>query len=520
MYKALILLSFLVLIQPGTSRGQVTLDLIPKPQKIEVQDGVFELTPSTSIIASAHLNRVAKQLKGYLEPAIGHDIEIRTKSKKKEEIELRLEKNLGHLNDEGYVLEVESDKITLSAFHEKGLLSGVQTLRQMLPKQILREGTVSGVKWQIPCVSIIDKPRYRWRGLMLDFSRTYIPKEQIKKYIDVMSFYKMNVLHMHLTDDQGWRIEIEKYPELTQKASKFHSSYDEPPEMEGYYTKADLRELIQYASQRNIEILPEIEMPGHTAEVFSVYPHLTCKGDTFKIHPFFKGPGIHNEIFCAGNEATFEFLENVLHEVIDLFPSQYIHIGGDEAQKKHWEECPICQQRIIEESLKDTHELQSWFIRRIEKYLNSKGRKLIGWDEIMEGGLSSTSSVMYWRGWLNDVPAHVVQRGNDIIMSPTSHCYFDYKYENISTEKVYSFNPASLGVKKQYEKHILGVQANFWSHIDRTIPRIDRQLFPRLLALTEVGWTEYDQKNWPDFQLRLKKHLERLKIMGIYYFEE
>jgi len=377
---------------------------------------------------------------------------------------------------------------------------------------------VNGVAWELPCLSIEDNPRFKWRGLMLDCSRTFISKEEVKKYIEVLSFFKMNVLHMHLTDDQGWRIEIKKYPELTRIASRFHPSYNEPEEYQGFYSQEDMKEIIGFAADRNVEIVPEIEMPGHSYEVFAALPQLSCKGDTAIIHPWTRGAGIHNEIFCAGKDQTFVFLENILDEITTLFPSQYVHIGGDEAPKAHWKTCEKCQKRIKDLGLKDENELQSWFVKRIEKYLNSKGKKLIGWDEIMDGGLSKSATVMYWRSWDKSVAQKIPSIENDIVMTPTSHCYFDYTYEKISTEKMYAFNPVFNKNQPNDNKNILGVQANFWSHLDRTAPRIDRQLFPRLLALAEVGWTQNDRKDWGDFKARLDSKLKILDTMGIYYF--
>lgn len=514
------LLLIFVLTVSAPLSGQQILNIVPIPQKTELTNGVFKITPGTTVSTPEIFRERAKQLKWYLEPALGFDLAVVSKPEKNNCIVLKQDKNLANLGNEAYRLEISTDIITLAASHEKGIFWGIQTLRQLLPYQVLREAPVKGIKWEIPCLRIEDFPRFGWRGLMLDCSRTFISSDQVKKYIDVMSFFKMSVLHMHLTDDQGWRIEIKKYPELTKIAAKFHDSFEEPEEYEGYYSQDDIRELIEYAAQRNIEIVPEIEMPGHTTEVFAAFPNLSCKGDTAKIHPWFKGYGIHNEIFCAGNEETFEFLENVIDEVAAMFPSEYFHIGGDEAPKMHWKECPKCQKRIADEGLKDEDELQSWFVRRIEKYINSKGKKLIGWDEIMEGGLSKTATVMFWRGRMGDVPKKVAQQGNNMVMTPTTHCYFDYTYERIPSEKVYSFDPVPAEIADNNAGNVLGVQANFWSHIDRTPPRIDRQLFPRLVALSEIAWTNNDRKNWDDFKVRLQEKLKSLELLGIYYFKE
>ncbi len=492
------------------------IKIIPRPSKISVLNGTFELTNKTSVKACSDLLLQAEQLRTYLSPASGFILPVNKRITGGNLIELKLSDKLSSLGEEGYKLNITSKKVLISAYKSNGIFYGIQTLRQMLPDEILRKAIADNIKWIIPCVSIVDKPRFSWRGLMIDYSRTFWNKRVTEKYIDAMSYYKLNKLHMHLTDDQGWRLEITNYPALTKIASKFDTIYHEPGEREGYYSKEDIRELVHYAAARNIEIIPEIEMPGHTSEIFAAYPQFSCTGDTSIIKPYFKGPGVHNEILCAGKEETFEFLEGVLSEVIELFPSEYIHIGGDEAPKVAWKACPLCQKRIRDEGLKDENELQSWFIKRIERYLNSKGKKLIGWDEIIEGGLSNTATLMYWRDSKQDVPLVAVNQGNDIIMSPTSYCYFDYSYGKISIEKVYSFEPLSGKLENVDTHHILGVQANFWSHIDRTEPNMDHQIFPRILALAEVGWTERQNRDWKDFSVRLNHHYKSIDLLDIY----
>jgi hexosaminidase len=511
---------FIICAEAAYTQSDLVCSLIPQAQKITIGRGYFELNSKTKISAQSDLNFRANQLKNYLEPATGFYIKIDQPGQLNNIIKLKLNKNLSSLGDEGYKLGVDSNKITIEAFSSKGIFWGIQTLRQLLSVNILRNARTDNVSWYVPRLQIEDQPRFKWRGLMIDYSRTFWNKQLTERYIDAMAYYKMNILHMHLTDDQGWRVEIGKYPELTKKASLFDTIYHEPEEMEGYYSKGDIKEIVEYARQRNIEIVPEIEMPGHSSEVFSVYPGYSCKGDTLKIQPFFKGPGIHKEIYCAGNDNTFKFLEGILSEIFDLFPSEYVHIGGDEAPKDHWKNCPLCQKRIKDYSLKDENELQSWFIKRIESFLNAHGRKLIGWDEITEGGLSKTATVMYWRSGNKDIPALALKQGNSIVMSPTDYCYFDYTYEKIPTKKVYSFNPSMAGSAIEYKDNILGVQGNFWSHINRTIPEMDRQIFPRILALSEIGWTQDINKNWDSFYSRLKRQLTALDIMGIYYHKE
>ncbi len=493
------------------------LNIIPYPVHVEQFDGFFDLNSNTEIIHGAYLESRAKQLKAYLYPATGFDLKAGSSDKQSNQIILNLNEDLKNLGDEGYTLKVNQNRILIEAFNSKGLFYAFQTLLQLLPVEIFRHAKVEDREWHVPNCSIKDTPQYAWRGLMIDYSRTFWNKRITRKYIDAMALYKLNKLHMHLTDDQGWRIEISKYPELTELASKFDTSYHEPKEREGYFSQSDIKEIINYARERNIEIIPEIEMPGHSSEVFSIFPELSCKGDTMIIHPFTQGPGIHKEIFCAGNDESFVFLFNVLSEITGLFPSTYIHIGGDEAPKDHWKECVKCQQRMKDEGLNNEHELQSWFIKQIEAYLSAHNKIMIGWDEIVEGGLSETATVMYWRAWEEEVPAFVLDQGNSIILCPTTYCYFDYTYETTSTEKVYSYQPVSDDFKKKYREKILGVQANYWSHLNRNEPEMDRQIFPRILALAEVGWLDESHKDWESFTLRLNQHLSILDILDIYY---
>jgi hexosaminidase len=522
--KQLFLIFFLTILlssfkEPSTGENQPEIKIIPMPQEITVLNGTFKMTGNTSIKADQDLIAKAEQLRTYLSPVSGYLLAINERNNRGNLIELKLMHELSFLGEEGYKLNITNKKILITAFKPQGIFWGIQTLRQLFPVEILREAAVDNVEWIVPCVNIVDKPRFKWRGLMIDYSRTFWNKRQTEKYIDAISFYKMNKLHMHLSDDQGWRVEINKYPELTGKASKFDTIYHESKEMEGYYSKEDIRELVRYAEARNVEIIPEIEMPGHSSAIFAAYPRLSCSADTLSIHPFFNGPHIHEEILCAGKEETFEFLKNVLSEVIELFPSKYVHIGGDEAPKAKWKICPDCQKVMKELGLKDEDELQSWFIRRIEKFLNSEGKKLIGWDEITQGGLSNTATVMFWRSREKDIPLAAINQGNDVIMTPTSHCYFDYSYESISTKKVYLFEPLSDKLENVNPEHILGVQANFWSHIARTEPKMDRQIFPRLLALSEVGWTEGQNRNWDNFSLRLMHHYKSLDLLDIYHMD-
>jgi hexosaminidase len=353
---------------------------------------------------------------------------------------------------------------------------------------------------------------------MLDCSRTFQSLEYLRKTIDRMAFYKMNVLHLHLTDDQGWRLEIESHPELTARGARFPDHWNEPPAHHGYYTQEEMRELIRYAADRQITIVPEIEMPGHALAALAVYPRLSCSGGPFEIHPFFKGPHIHEDIFCAGNDDTFRFLEDVLGEVVDLFPSEVVHVGGDEAPKGRWKTCPKCQARIRAEDLEGEDELQSWFIERIGRFVESRGKRIIGWDEILQGGLPAGAAVMSWRGIEGGITA--AEAGHDVVMSPTSHCYFDYTYERIDTRRAWSYEPVPEMLDAAGAGHILGVQANFWSHINREPHEVDAQIFPRLLATAERGWSPKAAGTWGDFRGRVEAHRSHLELMGVGYYED
>lgn len=414
--------------------------------------------------------------------------------------------------DEGYSLSVGEHHIEATSKTTAGLFYAGQTLRQLL-------GNTPGVL-KAPTCDISDAPSYGWRGLLLDVSRHFRPKADIERYLDIMAAHKLNVFHWHLVDDGGWRIEIKKYPELTRRGawrSMPKESWGGPivfpaqhsgDEYGGFYTQKEIKEIVAYAAARHITILPEIEMPGHSLEAISCYPQLGCdKPD---------GSGtVLNSNYCPGKEETFTFLEGVLDEVCDLFPSKYIHIGGDEVDKTSWKVCPKCQARIKSEGLKNEEELQSYFIRRIEKYLNSKGRRLIGWDEILEGGLAPNATVMSWRGIDGGIQA--ANQGKNAVMCPTSHCYFDYPYSTTSLEKVYSYNPTPAALTEEQSHLILGGQGNLWTEWIPTRARLDAMTWPRAAALAEVFWTPSSEQNWDDFNRRMPAEYARLASMGVSY---
>lgn len=441
------------------------------------------------------------------------------------------------LPEEGYRLDVTPKGVEVRASRFPGFFYAVQSLRQMLPAAVYGTEPAPGEEWVLPCVSIEDAPRFAYRGMHLDVARHFFSVDEVKRYIDVMAIHKLNTLHWHLTDDQGWRIEIKKYPELTRVGSvrgetligHHHTSseYDKTPHG-GYYTQKQIREIVKYAADRYITVIPEIELPGHAVAALTSYPWLGCKGEGYEVR---RRWGISKEVFCPGKETTFEFLQNVFAEVLELFPSEFIHIGGDECPKDSWKQCPLCQERIRTEGLKDEFELQSYTVRRMEKWLREHGRKIIGWDEILEGGVSPTATVMSWRGSKGGIAA--AKAGNHVIMAPNVHCYLDYYQTKTPTKE-----PMAIGgyvpMRKVYEldpydqltpgerAYILGVQGNLWTEYIATFPHLKHMLLPRLAAIAEVGWS-YDRKDFDDFKHRMNSLRKCYDAAGLnyatYFFE-
>jgi hexosaminidase len=478
------------------------LTLIPHPVKAAIREGHFTLDANTAIVADAPAAAEAARLAADLRAATGLPLPLRGQAAENA-VRLTLDPAMAGDGPESHRLIIGGTGVEILAPAPAGLYYAGRSLLQLAASDR-----------RLPRLEIHDFPRFSWRGLMLDCSRTFQSIDYLKATIDRMACYKLNVLHLHLTDDQGWRIEIKAFPELTAKGARFAEKYNEPPERQGFYTQEQLAGLIAYAADRHITIVPEIEMPGHTLALLSVMPHLSCTGGPFEIFPFFKGPNITEDIFCAGNDETFRVLEVILREVMALFPSEFIHIGGDEAPKTRWKECEHCQRRIREEGLKNESELQSWFIRRAGEILAAKGKRLIGWDEILEGGLAPGAAVMSWRGTKGGIAAATA--GHDVVLSPTSHCYFDYDYKAIDSRRVHSFEPLA-GFPPEAHGRVLGIQANFWSHIDREPQLVDHQLFPRLLALAERAWVPDTFRDWPGFHRRALAHLPRLESLNIHF---
>ncbi len=428
-----------------------------------------------------------------------------------------------NLGKEGYELLCNKDGIVITATSPNGLFYGVETLLQLLPQKIFSEQKVKNTAWKVPLVKIKDCPRFTYRGMHLDVGRHFFPKEFIKKYIDLIAMHKMNVLHWHLTEDQGWRIEIKKYPRLTKIASFRKETMGDGKPYGGFYTQEDVKEIVSYARKRFVTIVPEIEMPGHCQAALAAYPEISCTGGPFEVATTW---GVHKDVYCAGKEKTFQFLEGVLDEVINLFPGKYIHIGGDEVPKDRWKHCPDCQRRIKEEHLKNETELQSYFVKRIEKYLASKGKRLIGWDEILEGGIAPEATVMSWRGTKGGIEA--AHQGHDVIMTPGGYCYFDHyqgrpQYEPVAIggylplTKVYSYDPVPAELNEKEATHILGAQGNVWTEYLSTPQNVEYMVLPRIDALAEVVWTDKSRKNKTNFIKRVLTQFQRYDNLNFTY---
>ena len=514
-----IVLFFLTVFTVVSSLAQSNINIVPRPVKLIASKGSLDLSKRAAAI---ELSGVDVSLSMFLDEFLkSKDVEAgRDPKTKGYPVRLSIAK-IDSLGDEGYTLSVSKKGITIQANTEAGLFYGIQTLVQLTP--------LKGTK--IPFVEITDYPRFAYRGLHLDISRHMFPVEFIKKYIDLMAKHKFNRFHWHLTDDQGWRIEIKNYPQLQTIAAYRNETLighaGENPERfdgkryGGYYTQEEVKEVIAYAAARYITIVPEIEMPGHALAALSAYPQLGCVGGPYAAATEW---GVFDPVFCAGKEETFIFLETVLDEVIGLFPGKYIHIGGDECPKTSWKACPNCQKRIKAESLKDEHELQSYFISRIEKYVNSKGKQIIGWDEILEGGLAPNATVMSWRGEEGGIAA--AKQKHTVIMTPGNWCYFDHYQDTSKTEplaiggltpvrEVYSYEPLPPQLAAGENKYILGAQANLWTEYIGTPEHAEYMAYPRACALAEVVWSPKQGKDYINFLQRMETHLQRLKKWNV-----
>ena len=510
---------FLCLVSTNTilSAGERDhISIIPKPAKLEIKQGKFTFENATKIWIdqSGELQNIGDLLASAVNSSVG--LNLSATSKMTREIPrslVRITIDTAIQNKEAYRLSVEPGKIIIKSGSNAGVFYAVQTLFQLFPLEIKNEIS-------IPCVEIEDYPRFQWRGMHLDVCRHFFPVEFIKKYLDIMAMYRLNTFHWHLTEDQGWRIEIKKYPKLTSVGAWRKETMGDGKPYGGFYTQDQIREVVEYAKQKYITVVPEIEMPGHALAALAAYPQYSCTGGPFEVGTTW---GVFEDVYCAGNDSTFQFLENILDEVVNLFPGEYIHIGGDEVPKDRWQKCPKCQARMKAEGLKNEHELQSYFIQRIEKYLNGKGKKIIGWDEILEGGLAPNAAVMSWRGTEGGIAAAKMK--HKAVMSPGDYCYFDH-YQGISgepkafggytpLEKVYSYEPVPYLLNEEEAKYIIGAQANMWTEYIETADHVEYMLLPRLCALSEVLWSPKQSRNLDDFLSRMPYHYEMLSLKNI-----
>lgn len=494
--------------------------LIPQPQKIEKTEGFFKLKTSTVIYYEEGLEQEAALLSDYIARQTGLSLKTSAIEQSSNSIELKLSDDIA--SDEGYELSVESGNVEIEGKTSAGVFYGMQSLLQLMP---IVQGSV-----KIPAVEIADAPRFEYRGMHLDVCRHFFNVEEVKSLLDGMALHKMNRFHWHLTDDQGWRIEIKKYPKLTEIGAWRNTTrighYSSPEAYDsvrygGFYTQEQIKEVIDYAAARHIVVIPEIELPGHGQAALASYPELGCKDEQVEVWNTW---GISPEVFCVGKESTYTFFEDVLSEVIDLFPSEVIHIGGDECLKDHWEHCPNCQALMKKEKLANEHELQNYCTRRVEKFVNSKGRRIMGWDEILEGAMDSNAMIMSWRGFGGGIASAKMK--HDVVMTPTEFCYFDYYQadpENeplaiccmVDLKKVYNLNPMPSELTEEEQQYIKGVQANLWTEYIPTIEQAQYMYYPRLCAMAEVGWTDQANKDYDQFMVRMRKHESMLDLLGL-----
>ena len=505
--------------------------IIPLPVSMQISSGQFILTPETNIVYPAgneKIKKIAEYLNQLVLKSAGFQLTLSEAEKPVRNSIQLLTGEFPDIGKEGYILKSSRKGVQISANEPNGLFYGVITLWQLFP------AGSTGNSITIPAIQITDMPRFSWRGAHLDVGRHFFNMDFIKEYIDIIALHKMNVFHWHLTDDQGWRIEIKKYPLLTEIGAWRDETVIGHPWRDrdkgpvkydgirygGFYTQNEIKEIVDYAADRYITVVPEIEMPGHAQAAIASYPELGCTGEKVKVRTIW---GISPYIYNV-DDNTFKFLEDVLSEVMDLFPSEYIHIGGDEALKDQWKASNKIQKQIKDLDLKDEHELQSYFVKRIEEFINSKGRKLIGWDEILEGGLAPNAAVMSWRGIQGGIEA--ARQGHDVVMTPATHCYLDY-YQSENTDKeplaiggylpldtVYNFEPVPSQFSADEAKHILGAQGNLWTEFIADTEYLEYMLLPRLTAIAELTWTPKEMKNLEDFKRRLETQVERYKIMG------
>lgn len=509
---------------------QASVNIIPKPTLVKEGKGSFLVTDGMNIgVNDPALADAADYLKQMIARATGFQ-------------DLAVRRGEGHISlllqpaadpeDESYTLTVSSSRITIKAGTYRGVVNGISTLRQLLPDEIESREPVKGIRWTVPVVQVQDKPAYHWRGLMLDPSRHFYSVEETEQFLDHMALYKYNKFHWHLTDGVAWRLQINRYPLLTQRGAwrEFRQDIDINCENRakaennptllipqkycreengrrlygGFYTQDDVRRVVRYAAIRGIDVIPEIDMPGHFWCGTQAYPLLSCGQDG-------------NDPLCLGKDLTLEFCRNVWEEVFQLFPYEYAHIGGDEVDRSRWVKCPDCQRRIKALGLQGVEELQAWFTKDMEKFFNAHGRKLMGWDEILEGGVSKTATVYWWRGDHADVAQKSTEMGNEVVICPTTYCYFDYGQDDNTLKRIYTSDVIPADLTPKQLKLVKGIQSNAWGEFIPTVGRMQFMVFPRALAMVEKAWTPNEQQNWDNFSQRLQAHLHRLQAAGINY---
>lgn len=509
---------------------QASVNIIPKPTLVKEGKGSFLVTDGMNIgVNDPALADAADYLKQMIARATGFQ-------------DLAVRRGEGHISlllqpaadpeDESYTLTVSSSRITIKAGTYRGVVNGISTLRQLLPDEIESREPVKGIRWTVPVVQVQDKPAYHWRGLMLDPSRHFYSVEETEQFLDHMALYKYNKFHWHLTDGVAWRLQINRYPLLTQRGAwrEFRQDIDINCENRaksennptllipqkycreengrrlygGFYTQDDVRRVVRYAAIRGIDVIPEIDMPGHFWCGTQAYPLLSCGQDG-------------NDPLCLGKDLTLKFCRNVWEEVFQLFPYEYAHIGGDEVDRSRWAKCPDCQRRIKALGLQGVEELQAWFTKDMEKFFNAHGRKLMGWDEILEGGVSRTATVYWWRGDHADVAQKSTEMGNEVVICPTTYCYFDYGQDDNTLKRIYTSDVIPADLTPKQLKLVKGIQSNAWGEFIPTVGRMQFMVFPRALAMVEKAWTPNEQQNWDNFSQRLQAHLHRLQAAGINY---
>lgn len=548
MKRLSVILLFVFNMVTGFCQSTNEISIIPQPVSVEKKNGQFELNAASAIVSADNNNevqRIIAAFAGSLRNATGYPMPVRAAaSESSSAIVVSLNKNPDPvLGKEGYALDVSPSTVSLQANNASGLFYGLQTLLQLFPKEIESKSAVKKTSWTIPAVRISDFPRFAWRGLMFDVSRHFFTKQQVKDFIDEMVKYKLNLLHLHLTDDEGWRIEIKSLPKLTQVGAwRAHRTGtfgdlepptpDEPRDYGGFYTHDDIKELVQYASDRFVNILPEVDVPGHSLAAVVSYPELSCTPgvEKYRVRSGEKIMNWHSGGFtalidntlCPANEKVYTFLDKVFTEVAALFPFEYIHMGGDECAKNFWEKNPQIKALMNREKLKDMHEVQSYFVKRVEKIIESKGKKMIGWDEILEGGLAPNAAVMSWRGLKGGIEA--AKQNHEVVMSPTTFAYLDYMqsdplleppvYASLRLKTAYSFEPVPDGVDPKFIK---GGQGNLWTEQVYNTRHLQYMLWPRAYAIAESVWSPKDKKNWNNFSKRVEAHFDRMDMRQIKY---